>query len=116
MSLQRDGCVYRGTVQHEIMHAAGWTHMQSSVARDDFIEILWNNIPNDWRAQYEKNDPRIYELTGPYDYYSVMHYGIKAPGTNKDAFRVKKAGIDVNRIGAVKLSNYDIAAINKAYC
>jgi hypothetical protein len=117
LSLQSNGCVSRGTVVHEFQHAAGFAHEQNRSDRDDFIEMLWENIPDEWKSQYEKTNPRDYGLQRNYDYYSVMHYPVKAPGTNKDAFRVKQNGINLNRIGnGNDFTQTDIDKINTLYC
>jgi len=117
LSLERDGCLDRSTVQHEFMHAAGFTHEQERYDRDDYIKILWKNIPNKWRDQYQKFSEEEYGLQGPYDYYSVMHYEVAAPDTNGDpAFEVLESGIDEDKIGhGETFTKGDIDRLNEVY-
>jgi len=99
LSLQSNGCVWRGTVLHEFMHAVGFAHEHNRHDRDGSVDILWDNIPSERQDQYKKTDPNDYGLQSNYDYYSLMHYPYNAPGTNKPAFNIKANGVDTNRLG-----------------
>lgn len=44
VSLTEKCLTLTGAIQHEIMHVLGLWHEQSRPDRDDFIEILWDNI------------------------------------------------------------------------
>ncbi|KFM72864.1 Zinc metalloproteinase nas-4, partial [Stegodyphus mimosarum] len=99
ISLSTRGCFRQGTILHEMIHASGTTHEQNRSDRDEYIKVLFENIPEEWRSQYEKTNPADFGLQGSYDYYSVMHYPMQAPGTNKPAFQILKPGIDESRIG-----------------
>ena len=39
-----EGCEYKGTVMHEMMHALGFFHEQSRTDRDDYVMVLWWNV------------------------------------------------------------------------
>ena len=40
-----NGCGTKGVAIHEMMHALGFFHEQSRRDRDQYIRIMWNNIP-----------------------------------------------------------------------
>lgn len=73
------GCVDTGTVQHELMHVAGFFHEQSRTDRDDFVNIHWDNID----PRFQKHNFRKYDSTAvdllrtPYDisiFQSIIHF------------------------------------------
>merc|ERR1719384_1819662 len=74
-----NGCVYKGIVQHEFMHALGFWHEQSRADRDDNVQILWNNINPSMKFNFMKYTlTQIQHLNAPYDTCSVMHYSATA--------------------------------------
>ena len=75
ISLQRRGCLARGTILHELIHTLGYDHMQNHSDRDSYVHILWNNIIEKQKSNFKKDNSRKFSNFGtPYDYYSVMHY------------------------------------------
>uniref|UniRef100_A0A3P8S192 Metalloendopeptidase n=1 Tax=Amphiprion percula TaxID=161767 RepID=A0A3P8S192_AMPPE len=46
VSLARRGCLYHGTVQHELLHALGFNHEQTRSDRDNHIKVMLQNIPS----------------------------------------------------------------------
>ncbi|CAN9507712.1 unnamed protein product [Ophioblennius macclurei] len=75
VSLQRNGCVKFGIIQHELMHALGFHHEHNRSDRDRYIRILWENIQEGDNTRHNFNIANTNNLGTSYDYSSVMHYG-----------------------------------------
>ena len=81
ISIQPGGCMNKGIIQHETMHALGFYHEQARPDRDDFVTIIWDNIPDSWKHNFKKASNTEVDTRGtPYDYGSVMHYGATLGG------------------------------------
>jgi len=82
LSLSRSGCIFRSTVVHEFMHAAGFWHEQSRADRDKYVYVALNNVAT--KMQYNFNPVTLphAKLIGSYDYRSVMQYGSYAFSKN----------------------------------
>ena len=74
LSLNRLGCLRKGTIQHEFIHALGFVHMQSHTDRDNFVRIIYANIPGGTSNNnfFSYNSNTINNFNTPYDYESVM--------------------------------------------
>ncbi|OWA55022.1 putative Zinc metalloproteinase nas-13 [Hypsibius exemplaris] len=114
LNLARSGCVEIGVVIHEFLHALGFYHEQSRSDRNDYIIIDWNNIRQDKWSNYKLEDTN--NLGTPYDYGSVMHYGLDAFAlSSRPAFIPKVKGI-TSKIGQREgLSAIDVQRVNKFY-
>lgn len=98
---------------HEIGHALGLWHEQSRADRDLFVKILWENIKEDHRFNFEQHltDGKDF---GEYDYQSIMHY--PADAFSKNGKQTIIPLMDNVEIGQRNhLSDKDIAAINAMY-
>jgi hypothetical protein len=67
----------RGSVVHEILHAAGFFHEQSRSDRDNFITVVWDEIDPEFRSQFQTRGARAQDI-GSYDFSSIMHYSSHA--------------------------------------
>ncbi len=61
----------RGYIMHELGHLIGHYHEHQRPDRDQYIKVLYTNIPPFLRREFEKVDHEIY---GKYDFESIMHY------------------------------------------
>ncbi|KAG1668557.1 Zinc metalloproteinase nas-7 [Nymphon striatum] len=110
------GCVASGTVQHELMHAAGFWHEQSRHDRDKYVKIIWTNIVAGMKFNFQKISSRTSQTFGEsYDYNSLMHYNAyaftKYRGRATIVPKQKGATIGNRR----QLSTIDLAKLNKLY-
>ena len=72
-------CRNKGSVMHELGHVIGYWHEQSRPDRDKYVDIIVENIN---KAYYPYNFEKyghdeIDSLGVPYDYDSIMHYGMR---------------------------------------
>ncbi|XP_056317820.1 nephrosin isoform X1 [Danio aesculapii] len=114
VSLQRQGCVYFSTVQHELLHALGFHHEQNRSDRDNHIRILYQNIIP--AQQYNFNRQNTNNLGTPYDYSSVMQYSRYAFSMNNQPTMVPVPNANVVLGEARSMSPNDILRINRLYC
>jgi hypothetical protein len=66
------GCS-RGSLAHELLHAAGLYHEQSRSDRDNFVTIVWSEIQDGYQSNFETHPSTSVDI-GSYDYGSIMHY------------------------------------------
>ncbi|CAJ0942366.1 unnamed protein product, partial [Mesorhabditis belari] len=110
-----DGCIQKGIIIHELMHAVGFFHEQSRADRDDYVTINWSNVESGLQDQFDKYSLNMIDHLGTkYDYGSVMHYAPTAFSKNgKSTIEPKESGVEIGqRIG---FSEIDVFKINKLY-
>jgi len=117
LNLASPSCMNVGTIVHEFLHSVGLWHTQSRSDRDEHVEIIWKNIPENKRHNFKKYDNTIINHYGlPYDFDSVMHYeGTAFSEENRLTIKTKdpsKQNIIGQRKGA---SEGDLRIVKKMY-
>lgn len=117
VTLQKKGCMSRGTIIHELIHALGYDHMHSDERRDKYIKIIWENIDKKHLHNFDKIDSRKFSDFGTdYDFHSVMHYNPTAFSKNGKRTILPKNEKYRNVIGQrVGMSKGDAERINNMY-
>jgi len=92
VSLSRGGCLWKPTVIHEFMHAAGFWHEQSRQDRDQYIGVALQNVEASKRHNFNKVTNKNAILIGTYDYQSVMQYRSDAFSKNGRKTMLRKDG------------------------
>ncbi|XP_061576913.1 high choriolytic enzyme 1-like [Cololabis saira] len=114
LSLDRQGCIYHNTVQHELLHALGFNHEQCRSDRDQHIRVLWGNIQDGLAYAFDKLD--TLNMNTPYDYNSVMQYHKYAFSANGSPTMEPIPDANVAFGRATKMSQNDIDRLNRLYC
>lgn len=70
-----DACSAR-EIAHEIMHALGFIHEQNRIDRDASVRILWENISDLHKVNFEKFSSEAMKVSGlsKFDFESIMLY------------------------------------------
>ncbi|XP_075325292.1 hatching enzyme 1.2-like [Odontesthes bonariensis] len=113
VSLSRQGCLYHGTVQHELLHALGFNHEQTRSDRDNHIRVHWENIIDDMK--YNFNKIATLNQGTPYDYNSVMQYERYAFSKNNRPTMEPIPNSNVSFGQSTQMSRNDIDRLNRLY-
>ncbi|CAD6192166.1 unnamed protein product [Caenorhabditis auriculariae] len=110
-----NGCMEYATIIHEMMHVVGFYHEHERWDRDNFIDIIWQNIDRGALDQFGKVDLSKTSYYGqPYDYKSILHYDSLA--FSKNGFPTMLPKLKSATIGNARdFSDVDIAKINRMY-
>lgn len=65
----------RGNILHEMMHVIGFVHEQSREDRDQFIEVIWENIVPKYKGQFQMFPRKIsIPVEVDFDFNSILLY------------------------------------------
>ncbi|XP_031562135.1 uncharacterized protein LOC116297953 [Actinia tenebrosa] len=114
-----DGCYYKNTIVHEVMHALGFWHEQSRSDRDKYVEIYWENIKPEKESNFIRYGSDVIDNLGVnYDFKSIAHYKANAFSRN-GAITLTALGDPQNtkNVGpGDTLSELDVIKIDRLYC
>ena len=111
-----NSCMKFPTIVHEIGHAVGFWHEHTRPDRDDYVDVLYENIEDRYLRNFRKIDEAHIDSQGiGYDYNSIMHYnrGFFAIAGGLDTLRALDDSIPIGQ--AVELSEMDIVQTNRLY-
>ncbi|KPP60944.1 hypothetical protein Z043_121008 [Scleropages formosus] len=111
VSLSRQGCIYHGTVQHELLHALGFNHEQTRSDCDNHIRVPCTT-PG---MEHNFNRIQTKNLDTPYDYNSVMQYHRYAFSKNNQPTMVPIPNSNVEIGMATQMSANDILRVKRLY-
>lgn len=110
------GCLAFHTAVHELGHTIGFWHEQSRPDRDEYIEVLFDNVIPGFENNFnKKKENEIDSLGVGYDYNSIMHYDrhFFARFSSFDTMRARDPSIPIGL--ARELSELDIIQTNRLY-
>lgn len=109
------GCVQRGIVIHELMHALGFWHEQSREDRDSYVSIITTNIlPGEHYSFLKYTQQEVQHMGEPYDYHSIMHYDRYAFWNGQGpTIEPLQAGVTIGQRNV--LSDTDVRKLKKLY-
>jgi hypothetical protein len=104
-------------ILHEMMHALGFVHEQSRPDRDNYVEVLWQNIDPAYADQFAiVPDSFTDALRGAaFDYHSVMLYESNAFAVSTQLTTLQSTTAQSVSPTQDGLSPGDIARLNSLY-
>lgn len=112
-TIQVEADCSRGSIVHELLHAAGFMHEQTRSDRDQYVTVMWDEIAKGKEHNFAQHPDMLQDI-GAYDYDSILHYSTHGFSRRGNPTLVPKvAGARIgNREG---LSALDRAAIEQVY-
>nr|XP_049574611.1 low choriolytic enzyme-like [Syngnathus scovelli] len=113
IDLDKNGCVQKDIVQHEVLHALGIHHEQVRPDRDDYVKINYENIEPGKESNFHIAPTN--NMGAPYDYDSVMHYDAFFFSINRQATIIAIYRFSDNFGRATEMSDNDYIRLNHLY-
>ncbi|KAH7701682.1 Protein NAS-28 [Aphelenchoides avenae] len=108
-----EGCLSFATITHEAAHTMGVHHEMNRPDRDNYIQLIWEQIDESWKRQYRlESKALVYDTV--YDYGSNMHYG-GYTGNDKIQVFAKEKGFQHTMGNEYGPNVQDIKLINEHY-
>lgn len=100
---------------HEIMHALGFIHEQNRSDRDRFVEVMWDNIQEKYKHNFELFPASLMVLSGAsaFDFESVMLY--QPTAFSKNGGVTMKSKTEFQLAPSAALSAGDIQRLTNVY-
>jgi len=107
----------KNEILHELLHALGFIHEQSRSDRSKSIEILWDNIQDDFQNQYAIVPAKwdLFQNDYDFDYNSIMLYRDNTFAINSDKKTMRSISNKIINPSVDKLSVADIKKLHKIY-
>ncbi|XP_032515478.2 seminal metalloprotease 1-like [Danaus plexippus] len=110
------GCFRHATIVHEWMHILGFLHMHSTYNRDDYVDIIEENVAPGRFHNFDIYTSELVSNNGiEYDYVSCLHYGPFAFTVNGEPTIVPKKEIEGTMGQRVFITEKDWLRINRHY-
>jgi len=103
----------KGNISHEIMHALGFIHEHTRGDRDDFVNIYWENIDEEYYSNFMILRNIYDEEVYPFDYNSIMIYNSDSFSINGNPTLLDSHEREIKK--GSSLSDLDIEKINSIY-
>ncbi|EHB91889.1 hypothetical protein HMPREF9450_01938 [Alistipes indistinctus YIT 12060] len=104
-----------GTAIHELGHAIGLLHEQCRWDRDNYIDIIYNNIQGNKQHNFDKSSKK-HQVSSNFDFNSVMLYGsYNSFAVDESKPTMKKKNGSTWNAQRSYLSESDLAAIRQMY-
>ncbi|XP_047485480.1 low choriolytic enzyme-like [Penaeus chinensis] len=108
------GCYTAAIIKHELGHALGLYHEQTRGDRDDYVQIITDNVKPGVEVNFQKENTASYGQE--YDYFSLMHYSSTAFSKNGGSTIVTlDPAMQIYLGQSDDLTFRDIAIVNQMY-